>query len=132
MGKMYNRLYNKHFIFIISSFLQDSPKTVGLLTASRFTDDKTETVLSYTRTVVYFWYVSSVFGRGHWGSGAQQLAKSPSYTESSCVIVCPWFEGPRTQTVSTADSASGAQGRGVTSIDTSRRAESPRRVLTGR
>lgn len=63
------------FICIISYFLQNSPKKVGLLIASFFTDDEMETILSYTQTTAYFLVHSPQYSQED--TGVQGLSSVP-------------------------------------------------------
>lgn len=93
------RFCDKHLICIISSFLQDSPKTGIFNSICKYCLLSVKQKLSFhthKRPLFFFFSgsLSLVFGRGPRGSGAQQRARFPRQTGSSLLAVCGIFTLP--------------------------------------
>lgn len=140
MGKMCIRFCDKHLICIISSFLQDSPKTGIFNSICKYCLLSVKQKLSFHTHkrplfFFFFWFaLLSVWTRtpGFRGSAACQVSQTDGVI-SPCGLRDLHSSrpgNPHPWAFSTEDSADGA-GLGGASSETSRRAESPRRSLAG-
>lgn len=121
MGKICIRFCDKHLICLISSFLQNNPKT-GIFNSILFYKRQNGNYPSTRKPSFIFWStLLSVRTKtlGFRGSAECQVSQTDG-------ILSSWPGSLPVWAFSTADSASGA-GLGGASSNTSRRAESPRR-----
>ena len=96
MGKMCIRFCDKHLICIISSFLQNSPKTGTFNSICKYCLPSVKRKLSFhtQKRPLFSGSLSLVFGREPRGSGAQKRARFPRQTGSSRLAVCRIFALP--------------------------------------